>query len=229
MAKEEVGDAPPSPPSLSEVDGKQHGIINIDESDEKLEQTKNRLLREQAELRQQDAPIIPILSFFKKKGGFDPAAVATQPSVYDNASSAKFFEPHPRYENLHRFDPTFRWTWGEELPLITKMDWRVTLWACLAFFALDLPRGNLSQANSASFLQNLGMDTNDYNLGNTVFQVSFLCAELPSQMVSKKLGPDRWLPFIMCAWSIVSACQVSRPHSRYACFSSMNLWRKLSL
>ncbi|KZL84301.1 major facilitator superfamily transporter [Colletotrichum incanum] len=196
-----------SPPSDS--DGKQEtsDIVKIEPSDEGLEQTKNRILREQAELRKQDAPIIPILSFFKKKSDYDPNAIATQPSVYDSPSTAKFFQPHPRYENLHRFDPTFRWTWGEELPLITKMDFRITLWACIAFFALDLPRGNLSQANSASFLQNLGMDTNDYNLGNTVFQISFLCAELPSQMISKKLGPDRWIPFIMCSWSIVSGCQ----------------------
>ncbi|KAJ0165682.1 putative transporter [Colletotrichum tanaceti] len=196
-----------SPPSDS--DGKQNtsNIVKIEATDEDLEQTKNRILREQAELRQQDAPIIPILSFFKKRSGYDPKAVATQPSVYDNPATAKFFQPHPRYENLHRFDPTFRWTWEEELPLITKMDFRITLWACIAFFALDLPRGNLSQANSTSFLQSLGMDTNDYNLGNTVFQISFLCAELPSQMVSKKLGPDRWIPFLMCSWSIVSGCQ----------------------
>ncbi|KAK6225442.1 major facilitator superfamily transporter [Colletotrichum tabaci] len=196
-----------SPPSDS--DGKQDtsDIVKIEPTDEELEQTKNRILREQAELRQQDAPIIPILSFFKKRSGYDPKAIATQPSVYDNPATAKFFQPHPRYENLHRFDPTFRWTWEEELPLITRMDFRITLWACIAFFALDLPRGNLSQANSASFLQSLGMDTNDYNLGNTVFQISFLCAELPSQMVSKKLGPDRWIPFLMCSWSIVSGCQ----------------------
>ncbi|KAK2027468.1 major facilitator superfamily transporter [Colletotrichum zoysiae] len=196
-----------SPPS--ESDGKQEisDIMKIEPTEEEFEKTKNRILREQAELRKQDAPIIPVLPFFKKKRDYDPNVIATQPSVYDNPSTAKFFQPHPRYKNLHRFDPKFRWTWGEELPLITKMDLRITLWACIAFFALEIPRGNLSQANSASFLQSLGMDTNDYNLGNTVFQISFLCAELPSQMISKKLGPDRWIPFIMSSWSIVSGCQ----------------------
>ncbi|KAM0330100.1 hypothetical protein ACHAQA_004272 [Verticillium albo-atrum] len=87
------------------------------------------------------------------------------------------------------------------------MDLKITIWACIAFFGLDLGRGNLSQANTDDFLPDLGMDTNDYNLGNTVYQISFLCAELPSQMISKKLGPDRWIPFIMCSWSLVSGAQ----------------------
>ncbi|KAL3419724.1 allantoate permease [Phlyctema vagabunda] len=130
-----------------------------------------------------------------------------------------------QYEGFHRFDPTCKWTATEEKALLRKIDLRIMTWAWIMFLALDLNRRNINRAISDNMLPELGMTTNDFNYGQTIFLVSFLSAELPSGLISKKVGPDRWIPFLICAWSVVSASQAALPNkaSFYACRSLLGL------
>ncbi|KAJ5244086.1 hypothetical protein N7489_004182 [Penicillium chrysogenum] len=118
-----------------------------------------------------------------------------------------FYRPIDSYEGLHRWDPNFQWTEKEEKRIVRKIDARVCTFACVTFFALQLDRGNIGQALASTLLEDLGMTSNDYNLGQTVFLVCFLLAEMPSQLLSKRIGPDRWIPMQIVSWSLVAACQ----------------------
>ncbi|KAK4034402.1 major facilitator superfamily domain-containing protein [Parachaetomium inaequale] len=127
----------------------------------------------------------------------DPNVAAHWQQVYDEA----------QYECRHAFDATLVWTEEEEKRVIRKLDWRICTWACTMFFALQVDRGNLQQALADNLLDDLGLNTNDYNYGTVVFLICFLLAELPSQLVSKKLGPDRWIPIQIVLWSVVAISQ----------------------
>lgn len=135
------------------------------------------------------APAHPLISFWRRrKECARYHETATQPSVFDDPVTAATFAPPASYENAHRFDPSCRWTWGEELPLVARLDMRVAFWSMVTMIVFDMNRTNLIQANTDNFLEDLGMDTNDYNLGNTVFRITTMTIEIPMQLISRKIG-----------------------------------------
>src|SRR5690242_16473448 len=75
------------------------------------------------------------------------------------------------------------------------------------FCALDIHRRNINRAISDNMLKEIGMNTNDFNYGQSIFLGAFLAAELPSGLISKRIGADRWIPTIMVAWSITAGSQ----------------------
>ncbi|KAF2486466.1 major facilitator superfamily domain-containing protein [Neohortaea acidophila] len=127
--------------------------------------------------------------------------------TFGNASDNAIYRPIASYEGIHRYDPEFAWEAKDEKRLVRKIDWKICTWVCLMFFALQLDRGNIVQALSDGMLGNLKMTSNNYNYGQMIFYVSFLAAELPSQLISKKLGPDNWIPIQMVSWSLVASLQ----------------------
>jgi hypothetical protein len=99
-------------------------------------------------------------SWWQRRPKQDGDAVATRRSVFDDPDMAKRYQPRSDWENLHRFDPSERWTFNEERKVIRKIDKRIMIFTCVMFMALELDRSNLSQAVSDNFLPDLKMDTN---------------------------------------------------------------------
>ncbi|OOQ89566.1 transporter [Penicillium brasilianum] len=137
----------------------------------------------------------------------NPDAIATLRSVFDDPLLAKYYQPHPKYENFSRFDPAARWTYREETAVRRKTDWTILLWILVMFFGLNLDRGNLANAAADNLLDDLQITTNDYNNAQNMYRVGFLIAEIPSQMIGKRLGPDRWIPIQIILWSLASGGQ----------------------
>ncbi|EXJ92391.1 hypothetical protein A1O3_00941 [Capronia epimyces CBS 606.96] len=126
-----------------------------------------------------------------------PADAEHWRSVYESA----------RYEGRHRYDPSCQWSSTEEKRLVRKLDLRIMVWVWIMFCSLDLIRRNINRAVSDNLLDDLHMSTNDYNTGQTIYLVSFLAAELPGGLLSKKIGPDVMTPISITLWGTLCCLQ----------------------
>ncbi|KAK7911737.1 Major facilitator superfamily transporter [Apiospora marii] len=141
--------------------------------------------------------------WFQRNQKYEPNAIATQPSVYDVPDVAIQYKPREDWENLHRFDPSARWTWGEENAVIRKIDWRIMVWCAFMFTAMELDRANLSQALSDTFLEDMHLTTNDHPV---LRRLRLAVLPILAVLVSRVPGPpgpspgrlyprSKWAPF----------------------------------
>ncbi|KAI8631161.1 MFS general substrate transporter [Xylariaceae sp. FL1651] len=103
-----------------------------------------------------------------------------------------------RGESLVKFDPE------AERKLRNKLDYMVVPTVSLLYLFCFIDRTNIGNARLAGFEKDLGLKGNDYNTVLSIFYISYIIFEIPSNLTCKWIGPGWFLPSISLGFGIVS-------------------------
>ncbi|KAJ7179140.1 MFS transporter [Mycena filopes] len=73
------------------------------------------------------------------------------------------------------------------------------LWLCNF-----IDRSNVGNARIAGLERDTHLVDNQFNIVLTVFYATYLLVEVPSNLVMKKVKPNRWIPFLVFTWGAVT-------------------------
>ncbi|KAH8663977.1 major facilitator superfamily domain-containing protein [Xylariales sp. PMI_506] len=104
-------------------------------------------------------------------------------------------------------DTVADWSEAEERAVKRKLDFILLPVLGLAFFALQMDRGNISNALTSTITTDLGITTNAINNGNSLLSVGIVLLEIPSNILLQRIGPKKWLSFQIIAWGLVATFQ----------------------
>ncbi|KAL2807943.1 major facilitator superfamily domain-containing protein [Aspergillus granulosus] len=99
------------------------------------------------------------------------------------------------------------WDEKEEKKLKFKLDTILIPILGLAFFALQLDRGNISAALTSTITEDLDITTNQINIGSQLLSAGIVISEIPSNVIMQRVGPQRWLSVQIFAWGLVATFQ----------------------
>jgi sugar phosphate permease len=87
--------------------------------------------------------------------------------------------------------------------LLRKLDLHLLPTMSALYLLCFLDRVNIGQAKLDGIMQSLGLTSLQYNACLSVFFVTYIIFEVPSNLILKKLRPSRWIPMIMIGWGLV--------------------------
>ncbi|KAI9733266.1 MAG: hypothetical protein M1834_003350 [Cirrosporium novae-zelandiae] len=99
------------------------------------------------------------------------------------------------------------WSPKEEVKARQKIDFILLPIVGLAFFALQLDRGNISTALTSTITEDLGINTNMINVGTQLLSAGIVLLEIPSNVILQRMGPQLWLSGQILAWGSVATFQ----------------------
>ncbi|KAL4878446.1 major facilitator superfamily domain-containing protein [Aspergillus karnatakaensis] len=100
----------------------------------------------------------------------------------------------------------------EEKKLIRRIDWRLVPLLCLLYFMKKIDETNASNARimnkgtDRNILTQLNITSDEFGLITVIYTVPYIVAEIPSNLLLKRVTPSRWQSRIMISWGIVTAC-----------------------
>ena len=91
--------------------------------------------------------------------------------------------------------------------LVRKIDLHVIPVVVLFYFLSFLDRTNIGNARLSGLTNDLHLTDYQYRIALTILYIPYILAEIPSNLLVKKVGPNYWLPGLVTVWGIVSILQ----------------------
>ncbi|OKL62570.1 hypothetical protein UA08_02139 [Talaromyces atroroseus] len=88
--------------------------------------------------------------------------------------------------------------------VLRKLDIRLIPMLAVLYLMSFLDRGNIGNAKIEGLAEDLHMSGSQYDLTLTVFFLTYAFAEVPSNIMLKRLKPSIWLPSIMVIWGTIT-------------------------
>ncbi|CAO3594270.1 unnamed protein product [Absidia cylindrospora] len=106
-------------------------------------------------------------------------------------------------ESKGETDDTFVPPDAEEMrKLRWKLNLRIVPWLGVLYLCSFLDRVNIGNAKLAGIQTDLQVSDDAYNWALSIFFIGYIIFEIPSNMMMKKIGPNKWIPLVMIAWGV---------------------------
>ncbi|KAB8228233.1 putative MFS transporter [Aspergillus alliaceus] len=90
--------------------------------------------------------------------------------------------------------------------ILFKLDTRILPILALLFLCSFLDRTNVGNAKILGLEHDLNITSHQYDIGLSVFYLTYICSELPSNLILKKASPRVWLPLLTMVWGTITMC-----------------------
>ncbi|KAM3563615.1 hypothetical protein MY1884_001196 [Beauveria asiatica] len=99
------------------------------------------------------------------------------------------------------------WIPEEEKRAKRKLDLIIMPILTLGFFCLQLDRGNMANAITDNFMKDVGINQDQFNVGQQMLSLGIVLTEIPANMILYRVGPGKWLTLQLFLFGTVSTFQ----------------------